>query len=336
MELVSVVVPVYKVEPYLEKCIESIQNQTYQDLEIILVDDGSPDRCGEMCDAYAREDSRVRVIHKENGGLSDARNAGAAQASGKYLLFVDSDDSIDRRLVEKTVEAAEKYRSDIVLFDYYCVENGIREVRAASLPTGKVLDLKGERELLLAPPSAWTKLFRREFYEKSGCSFPVGRYFEDLATTPVFFLKAERVIYLDEPLYDYMIRENSIMTGKNYGKSCRDKLAVLDHIQDVYRRAGAYETYRDELEYLVFANAYFEPSKELVLDKADRRADRKWLGMYREYLYGQYPDFMENPYVRRMGRKDRLHLWILNTRQYWLMRLLSYGRRLRDRMKGRA
>ena len=209
-------------------------------------------------------------------------------------------------------------------------------MRAASLPAGKVLNLKEEKELLLAPPSAWTKLFRREFYEKCGCSFPVGKYFEDLATTPVFFLKAERIVYLDEPLYDYMIRENSIMTGKNYEKSCRDKLAVLDHIQEVYRQAGVYETYRDELEYLVFANAYFEPSKELALDKADRRSDRKCLDTYRKYLYGQYPDFMKNPYVRRMGRKDQLHLWILNTRQYWLMRLLSYGRRLRDRMKGRT
>lgn len=336
VELVSVVVPVYKVEPYLEKCVKSITAQSYKNLEIILVDDGSPDRCGEMCDAYVKEDPRIRVIHKKNGGLSDARNAGAARASGKYLLFVDSDDAIDGELVEKAVATAEKHRSDIVLFDYYCVENGNREVREASLPTGKVLNLKEEKELLLAPPSAWTKLFRREFYEKSGCSFPVGKYFEDLATTPVFFLKAERIVYLDEPLYDYMIRENSIMTGKNYEKSCRDKLAVLDHIQEVYRQAGVYETYRDELEYLVFANAYFEPSKELALDKADRRSDRKWLDTYRKYLYGQYPDFMKNPYVRRMGRKDQLHLWILNTRQYWLMRLLSYGRRLRDRMKGRT
>lgn len=330
MVLVSIVVPIYKVEPYLEKCVESIRNQTYKNLEIILVDDGSPDKCGVMCDEYAEADPRIRVIHKQNGGLSDARNAGVERASGEYLLFVDSDDYIDRELVEKAVKTAQKSRCDIVLFDYYCVEGGKQEVRAAELPAGQVLSLEKESGLLLAPPSAWTKLFNREFYLRSGCMFPVGRYFEDLATTPVLFLKAEKIVYLAEPLYYYIIRENSIMTGKNYEKSCRDKLEVLDHIQNVYRKAGVFEKYREELEYLVFANAYFEPSKELVLDKGDR----KWLDRYREYLYRQYPDFMKNRYIHRMGGKDRLHLWILNTRQYWMMRLLSYGRRLRDSIRG--
>ena len=121
------------------------------------------------------------------------------------------------------------------------------------------------------------------------------------------------------------------MTGKNYRKSCEDKLAVLDHILRSYREKEVYEKYREELEYLVFANAYFEPSKELVLD----RGDRKWLEKYREYTFRLYPDFVKNRYVRRMGRKDRLHLWILNTRQYWMMRLLSKARRMRDRIKGR-
>lgn len=331
MDLVSVIVPVYKVEEYLEKCVESILNQTYSNLEIILVDDGSPDRCPRMCDGLAQKDSRIRVIHKANGGLSDARNEGVRHASGKYLLFVDSDDYISRELVSKTVKAARDQKCDIVLFDYYCVEDGVQEIRSTNLPAGKVMNLGTDKELLLAPPSAWTKLFDREFYMSSGCTFPVGRYFEDLAVTPLLFLAAERIVYVKEPLYYYMIRENSIMTGKNYRKSCEDKLAVLDHILSSYREKGVYEKYREELEYLVFANAYFEPSKELVLD----RGDRKWLERYREYTFRLYPDFVKNRYVRRMGRKDRLHLWILNTRQYWMMRLLSKARRMRDRIKGR-
>lgn len=101
MELVSVVVPVYKVEQYLERCVKSICEQTYQELEIILVNDGSPDRCGEMCEELAQKDNRIQVLHKQNGGLSDARNAGVKLATGKYLLFVDSDDYIAKDLVEK-------------------------------------------------------------------------------------------------------------------------------------------------------------------------------------------------------------------------------------------
>ena len=120
MVLVSVVVPVYNVQDFLEKCVKSIKAQTYQELEIILVDDGSTDCSNEMCDKFAQEDSRIRVIHKKNGGLSDARNVGAGLAAGKYLFFLDSDDYVDSRLVEKAVGAAEKFDSDIV----YLIING--------------------------------------------------------------------------------------------------------------------------------------------------------------------------------------------------------------------
>ena len=174
MELVSVVVPVYKVEQYLERCVKSICEQTYQELEIILVNDGSPDRCGEMCEDLAQKDKRIQVLHKQNGGLSDARNAGVKLATGKYLLFVDSDDYIVKDLVEKAVAEAEKMACDMVLFDYYCVENGIEEVRTTQIPGGKVISLEKEHQLLLAPPAAWAKLFNREFYVKADCPF---RYF---------------------------------------------------------------------------------------------------------------------------------------------------------------
>ena len=115
MELVSVVVPVYKVEQYLERCVKSICEQTYQELEIILVNDGSPDRCGEMCEELAQKDNRIQVLHKQNGGLSDARNAGVKLATGKYLLFVDSHDYIAKDLVEKAVTESEKKPYDMVL-----------------------------------------------------------------------------------------------------------------------------------------------------------------------------------------------------------------------------
>ena len=151
MELVSVVVPVYKVEQYLERCVKSICEQTYQELEIILVNDGSPDRCGEMCEELAQKDNRIQVLHKQNGGLSDARNAGVKLATGKYLLFVDSDDYIAKDLVEKTVTEAEKMACDMVLFDYYCVENGIEEVRTTQIPGGKVI----------FPESGKNQLFKR-------------------------------------------------------------------------------------------------------------------------------------------------------------------------------
>ena len=114
--LVTVVIPIYNVEQYLDRCIDSVVNQTYKNLEIILVDDGSPDNCPAMCDAWAQKDSRIKVVHKENGGLGYARNSGMEVATGKYIFFFDSDDSIELTLVEKCVNAAKEHNSELVIF----------------------------------------------------------------------------------------------------------------------------------------------------------------------------------------------------------------------------
>lgn len=324
MELVSIVVPIYNVEQYLEKCVESICRQTYENLEIILVNDGSPDQCGQMCEEYAKKDNRIKVIHKKNGGLSDARNSGVKLATGKYLLFVDSDDYIAKDLVEKTVTVAEKNNCDMVLYDYYYVEPDNVEIRSTIVPANKVISLEQEHTLLLAATSACAKLFNREFYVKANCPFPQGIYFEDLATTSIFFMRAKRVYYLKEPLYYYINRENSIMTGKNFEKSSHDKLVALEHILSAYKKEGKYEEYRQELEYLVFANEYFEPSKVLAL----AGEDGEYLEKYRKYMYETFPDIHNNKYVKNMGKKDKIHLWILDHKQYWMMRLLSKARKM--------
>lgn len=324
MELVSIVVPIYNVEQYLEKCVESICRQTYENLEIILVNDGSPDQCGQMCEEYAKKDNRIKVIHKKNGGLSDARNSGVKLATGKYLLFVDSDDYIAKDLVEKTVTVAEKNNCDMVLYDYYYVEPDNVEIRSTIVPANKVISLEQEHTLLLAATSACAKLFNREFYVKANCPFPQGIYFEDLATTSIFFMRAKRVYYLKEPLYYYINRENSIMTGKNFEKSSHDKLVALEHILSAYKKEGKYEEYRQELEYLVFANEYFEPSKVLAL----AGEDGEYLENYRKYMYETFPDIHNNKYVKNMGKKDKIHLWILDHKQYWMMRLLSKARKM--------
>lgn len=324
MELVSIIVPIYNVEKYLDKCIKSIINQTYSNIEIILVDDGSPDRCGQICDAYAKKDPRIQVLHKKNGGLSDARNEGVKLATGKYLAFVDSDDYIARDLVEKTLSKAEENQCDMVLYDYYYIEPNGREIRSTVVPDNKVISLETEPLLLLAATSACAKLFRRDFYLNVNCPFPKGIYFEDLATTSIFFMKARRVYYIKEPLYYYINRENSIMTGKNYEKSSHDKILALDYILKAYKNQGLYEKYREELEYLVFANEYFEPSKVLAL----AGEDGEYLERYRSYLYKKIPDIHKNKYVKQMGKKDKIHLWILDHKQYWMMRLLSKARQL--------
>lgn len=209
--LVSVIVPIYKVEPYLAQCVDSIINQTYKNLEIILVDDGSPDNCPKMCDEYAKKDSRIVVIHKENGGLSDARNVGLDIAKGDWITFVDSDDWIADNFVETLQKAASDYQADIAIASYHEEPNGASQDSAQSfkLFTSHELlwhlcasDVKGLM-------SAWGKLFQKSCF--SAIRFPFGKLYEDAHINYKLYFNASKIYYSPKELYHYRIRPDSIM-----------------------------------------------------------------------------------------------------------------------------
>lgn len=225
MDLISVIVPVYKVEEYLDKCVQSIVDQTYRDLEIILVDDGSPDRCGELCDAWAARDERIKVIHKENGGLSDARNAGMAVATGKYMGFVDSDDHIAPDMYRLLLERMTADGSDIAACGVEMVfEDGTprrmltREGCFVLDRTEAMQELIGEN--LLKQP-VWYKLYRTELIRD--IPFAVGKCHEDVFWSWQAIARAERVSIFDTPCYYYLQRSGSIM-GQQFSEKRLDIL----------------------------------------------------------------------------------------------------------------
>lgn len=214
-ELVSVVVPVYKVEPYLERCIRSIIAQTYDNLEIILVDDGSPDRCGAICDRFAQDDPRIKVYHKTNGGLSDARNYGVERANGKYLAFVDADDYISPHYIVYLYDLLVKYDADI---SCCCMDKTTTEVSVFStnpaipqerLLTGKEACRELFGSLYDVLVTAWGKLYKSEIVKRY--PFPVGRKREDEAITCKYYYAANRVAVGNRCLYAYYQNPNSIM-----------------------------------------------------------------------------------------------------------------------------
>lgn len=213
--LISVIVPVYKVEKYLDRCVASIANQTYQNLEIILVDDGSPDNCPAMCDGWAAKDSRVKVIHKENGGLSDARNAGMDVAAGAYIAFVDSDDWIHSDYIRQLYWAAASHDADIAACDFRTVyeempDNGLPEAPSIQpcTPEQAIESMTNNSNFRAV---AWNKLYRREVLGKD--RYPKGRYHEDEFFTYRILDKARRLVYIDLPLYYYFQRPGSIMSS---------------------------------------------------------------------------------------------------------------------------
>lgn len=214
---ISIIVPVYKVERYLERCVNSLINQTYKNIEIILVDDGSPDQCPQMCDNYENGDSRIRVIHKKNGGLSDARNAGLRIATGEYVMYVDSDDYIEKNSCEKLMENAIGNIDVVVGACKEISPTGITFQRHTNLEENKTYEAK-EYVILSIKRNEWyapacLNLYRRTFLIDNNLYYKVGYYFEDIEMLPRLFLANPTVRYVNYPFYNYVIREDSIMTS---------------------------------------------------------------------------------------------------------------------------
>ena len=227
--LISVIVPVYKVEAYLNRCVNSIVNQSYPELEIILVDDGSPDNCPAMCDTWADRDSRIHVIHKENGGLSDARNAGMAQASGEYISFVDSDDWIAAEMLDNLLESIRKNESDIAACTVEMVWEDGSPNQLLTVQTNCVLNREEAQkalfeETLLKQP-VWYKLYRKETIQ--GIPFEVGKQHEDVFWSYQAIGNANHVSLIDYIGYYYTQRTGSIM-GEGYSLKRLDAMEAYE------------------------------------------------------------------------------------------------------------
>ena len=230
-EKISIVVPIYNVEKYLNKCIESIVNQTYSNLEILLIDDGSTDGSKEICDLWEKKDERIKVIHKENGGLSDARNKGIQLCRGKYISFIDSDDFISEYYIEYLFELLIKNGADIACCGLRTVlENMVfakTKYRKKGLDKRSIIFNKKEglEEMLYSKyynTSANLKLYKIELFKE--ILFPKGKIFEDMFTIYKVLVKANKIVYGFEKLYYYLIRETSITGSVDPSK----RLVVID------------------------------------------------------------------------------------------------------------
>lgn len=287
--LVSVIIPVYKVEAYLEECIVSVVEQTYRTLEIILVDDGSPDCCGAICDEWRKKDKRIKVIHKTNGGLSDARNYGLDIAQGTYIVFIDSDDLVAPTMIERLFAASQKYEVDIVECNYTCFtdvlpENENKESEITTIYTA------GEALALLLNESVfkytvWNKLYHRRVFDT--LRFEVGKLHEDVFFTYQVFGISKRIIKIEEWLYYYRQRNGSIM-GSDF--SIRNLDSMEARKRQYYYMKKNYPELSDKAQSQVMGNClYFGQKAFLCLSpKAREAALRIILKVYDE-IYDSQP-----------------------------------------------
>lgn len=275
---VSVVVPVYKVEEYLDACVQSLVEQTHKELQIILVDDGSPDSCGDMCDEWAKKDDRITVIHKENGGLSDARNAGVKLATGSFIYFVDSDDTLANNAIEKAVSSIIKYDADVVISTHKSVDN-----------SGEVKVLTGDEMFQQIFRNwcweAWGKLYKASLV--AVMSFQKGKIYEDIAYTPYVMLKAKKAVYIDDGAYHYTIRDDSIM-GKSKAVIRVDLVEHIEALLD-YLKAN----HKNQVNFFLNWSILFLCKKYLSI--TDFNANRGFVTA-----------------VNSFYRKNKVYVWLMN------------------------
>ena len=251
--LISIIVPIYNVEMYIKRCIDSIINQSYQNLEIILVDDGSPDKCGAICDEYAAKDNRVKVIHKQNGGLADARNVGIGISTGEYVMFVDSDDWLETEACEKAINMASKFKADIVVFEMTLVyDNGKKIKRNKGIISVSPSRAECMKALLYKIPESGifnnvcNKMFVRSLFD--GIFFPTNKVAEDHGVIYRLIHKANKICVIDECLYNYYQRNGSISHNEFYPKIIADRNALglerLNFIRNNYPELEKYQIAR--------------------------------------------------------------------------------------------
>lgn len=271
MAEISIIVPVYQVEKYIRQCVDSILAQTFTDFELILVDDGSKDNSGQICDEYAAKDKRIRVIHKENGGLSDARNKGMDEAAGSYFMFVDSDDYIAPDMAERLYNSIIKEDADIAAcnFRYFFEEDGKKDFSTENevqVVSGAEIfyNRKNERNYGFWTV-AWNKLYKSETFKN--VRFRFGRLHEDEFWANDIYRPEIKAVTVSECLYYYRQRNNSIMGNKNIQK-CFDIMEAFRERINIYLKEEKYSS--QAYKVLIYSLEHLNESKRLVASSEDR------------------------------------------------------------------
>ncbi len=301
MPKISVIVPIYKVEEYLPRCVDSILAQTFTDFELWLVDDGSPDKCGEICDEYAKRDSRIRVIHKQNGGLSDARNAALDKATGEYISFIDSDDWVAPDFLESLYGALTRNNADLAICNIMKVV-GDSEPVPDYKPADSETVLTGDKMFdTLYRPSACNKLYPSWIFKE--VRYPVGRFYEDVFVYHDILAQVKRLVYTGKDSYFYYIRKGSIIHSghgiKTYSDSVDSYVLRARKLDELNQPFHANFT-RLRL-YMQFGKAY-----HWFAGKPQHAGELKRLKAIFEKEYPAMMSFKGTPF------KQKIRLWLMH------------------------
>lgn len=312
---ISVIVPVYNVYDYLDKCLNSLVNQTIHDFEVIIINDGSTDNSQEIIDKYVSENSNMHSFIKENGGLSSARNYGIEKANGDYILFLDSDDYYEPNTIEVLIKEAST-DDDIIAFRMYIDEK--KEIKKGNIELAEFIyndKIAPSKRLLLYNPSACDKMFKKELFEN--LKFVTGKYYEDLGTIPLFAMYTDKIKFTNHYLYHYLKREDSIMNKKVYNKKIEDIFFIVERISSLFEKNKQISKYFDEIEYIYI--------HQLLRAAGIRFIDYQKYDMVdkiRNIMKEKYPRFYKNKYFKKYGFKRKIMCRLIYNGNYNLIKIL--------------
>ena len=308
MPKVSVIVPIYNVEKYLEKCINSLLSQTLEDIQIILVNDGSKDNSGNIAKECEKNNkNRIIYVEKENGGLSDARNYGLKYATGDFIAFLDSDDYIEKNAYEEMYNKAIEENADYVECDFiWEFPNKIR--------VDKQYPYKNKKEMLsFVRVVAWNKLIKRQLITDNNLEFPKGLRYEDVEFTYKLIPFVNRFAYVDKPFIHYVQREDSIANVQN--ERTAEIFTVLDNVIEFYKKNNIYEKYRDELEYN-YARYLLCSSLKRMCKIKDKTIREKLLTESWKRLNSNFPNWKENVILKTVNIGKNKYMRTVNKSTY--------------------
>ena len=316
----SIIVPVYNAGDYLAECVASVCRDKNRDWELILVNDGSTDGSGKLCQELAAKDSRIWVIHQQNMGPGGARNTGLHQARGEYIWFVDSDDGIVPGALELLRRAVEQFHADIYSFDFL-VDRGKgqrQRVEAVTGPENRPFTLAEVPEVLRCRPATWLRLWKRSLFEKNGITFPERAFYgEDLQTTVKLFACAKSIVMLRKPLYSYLDRPGSLMNQASEQRN-RHMLTAMEDITRWFEERQLRERYEPQLcgmavEHLLLATT-------VRVAKANPHAPL--LEEIRQFMDTRYPGWESCDYARSLTGNKKLALKLVCSRKFRTLQVL--------------
>ena len=295
MAKVSVIVPVYNTEKYLRRCLDTLVNQTLQDLEIVLINDGSTDGSPVILQEYAEKyPDKIVLLEKENGGQATARNLGIRKCTGTYVGFVDSDDYVDLTMFETLLLTAEQNECDMVECHYHYVEETERGSRELAT-RGNIRQYKNQKDMFINPMTCpWNKLIKRELLLQEGLEFPEGLIYEDTAFCIKVIPYIKKEIYVDKPLIYYILRGSSTMNA-NKSRKVADIFPVLENILTFYRDKGFYDEYKEELEYFC-VKILLCSSLSRIGRVTDKVLQDELLDQTFAFIKNYFPEYKKNSY----------------------------------------